>query len=62
MAKKPFSVRVEGNVVKRFKALATVKNIDSATMLSEMLTNEEGKLNEEEHKAFLQLMNIWKED
>ncbi|GEK57135.1 hypothetical protein CHL76_02270 [Marinococcus halophilus] len=61
MAKKPFSVRVEADVVKRFKAIATVKNIDSAQMLSEMLVREETELSEEEHQAYLQLMSIWKD-
>lgn len=61
MAKKPFSVRVEADVVKRFKALATIKNIDSATMLSDMLFKEEQELSEQEHETYRQLMNIWKD-
>lgn len=62
MAKKPFSIRIEPYVSNRFKALATVKNMDSAKMLSEMISKMESELNDNEKAAFDALLNVWKEE
>jgi len=62
LAKKPFSIRVEPNVISRFKALSTVLNIDGANMLSELITNKEQSLTKEEQEAYEALLRLWRED
>lgn len=62
MVKKPFSIRVEQYVINRYKALSTVLNIDGAKLLSELITEKEKTLTEEERNAYEALLKLWKED
>ena len=62
MAKKPFSIRIESHQSDRFKALATVKNKDSATFFTEMLNVVEKNLTTSERNALDALLNVWKEE
>lgn len=60
--KKPFSIRVDPNVSSRFKALSTVLNIDGAKLLSELITDKEKELNEDERNAYDALLKLWKHE
>lgn len=62
MAKKPFSIRVESSVINRYKALATVLNVDGATLLAELVMEREKTLTEDERKAYEALLKLWKDD
>jgi len=59
VAKKPFSIRVEEIVTHRYKALAAVLNVDSAQLLSELITLRVEYLNEEQKTAYHALMKAW---
>jgi len=62
MAKKPFAIRVESSVINRYKALATVLNVDGATLLAELVMEREKTLTEDERKAYEALLKLWKDD
>lgn len=59
MAKKPFSVRVEQTTVNKFKAIATIENIDGAKLLQHMIVDWEIKLEGEKKEAYEALLRIW---
>lgn len=61
VAKKPFSIRVEENVINRYKALATVLNLDGANLLAEMVMDRENKLTDDQRKAYEALLKVWNE-
>ncbi|MCU9612716.1 hypothetical protein OEV98_03940 [Caldibacillus lycopersici] len=61
MVKKPFSVRIEPYESNRFRALATVLNLDGAKLLSELITLKEEKLSKEEKEAYDSLLKLWKD-
>lgn len=60
MAKKPFSIRVEENVIDRFKALSIVLNTDGAQLLAELVMDREKKLSEDEQRAYEALLKVWR--
>ena len=60
MAKKPFSIRIEEHQTSRFKALATIKNKDSAAFFMELLNMAEQNLTDNERKAYDALISVWK--
>lgn len=59
MAKKVMSIRVEEIQHNRFKALSSVVQMDSEKLLSEMLSDYEGKLDEDQLEAFKSLLKCW---
>lgn len=61
MSKKPFSVRVEPQVSYRYKALATVLNMDGAKLLDDLIHEREKTLNPLELEAYEALLKLWKE-
>lgn len=61
MTKKPFSIRVETSISNRFKALATVKNMDNSQLFTEMIDEAEHSLSKDEKAAYDSLMNVWKD-
>ena len=50
--KKPFSIRVEDNVSRRYKALSAVLNMDNAELLKELLLEKEQRLTDEQRTAY----------
>ncbi|WP_062349973.1 hypothetical protein [Bacillus kwashiorkori] len=62
MSKKPFSIRVEQTVSNKFKALSSVLNVDSATLFSQLISEKESKLTDDERKAYEALLVVWKDD
>lgn len=62
MAKKPFAIRVEENVSTRYKALASVLNIDSAYLLEKLINDQEKTLSKEQNEAYIALLKVWRKD
>lgn len=60
--KKPFSIRLESSVVNKFKALSAILNLDGASLLSELISNKEKELTEEQRNAYEALLKIWREN
>lgn len=60
MVKRPFAIRVEENVSTRYKALASVLNIDSAHLLEKLINDQEKILSNEEKEAYIALLKVWK--
>ena len=60
MVKRPFAIRVEENVSTRYKALASVLNIDSAYLLEKLINDQEKILSNEEKEAYVALLKVWK--
>lgn len=60
MAKKPFAIRVEESVSKKYKALASVLNIDSANLLEKLVNDQEKTLSKEQHEAYVALLKVWR--
>jgi hypothetical protein len=61
LSKRPFSIRVEPYVANQYKALSTVLNIDGAKLLTELISDKEKELNEDQRKAYDSLMKLWKD-
>lgn len=57
--KKPFSIRVEDNVSRRYKALSAVLNMDNAELLKELLLEKEQRLTDEQRTAYDALLKAW---
>ena len=60
MVKRPFAIRVEENVSTRYKALASVLNIDSAHLLEKLINDQEKILSNDEKEAYIALLKVWK--
>lgn len=62
MAKKPFSIRVEPQIIDRYKALSTVLNVDGAKLLGDLIIGKVETLSKEEREAYEALLKIWRKD
>ena len=59
MTKKPFAVRIDEETTMRFKALATIKDQDNATLFSILVNEHVQTLSKEEEDAFEALLHLW---
>lgn len=59
MAKKPMAIRVETEFEHKYKALATVLNVDNDVLLIEMIGAKEKDLSEEQRTAYDALLKAW---
>lgn len=57
--KKVLGLRVSEEVTAKFKALATVFDVDQAVLMEQLVEAKEADLNDDQKEAFNALLKVW---